>query len=362
MIALLGREQHSVCGVRDYCEHLAVALAHRGVPLTLQHIAWPRRTWLRAFYDLLARPGGWRDERVLLQYTALSWSRFGVPLPFVVVALLLRLCGADLTVIFHDSLPHPGSLLRTRIRRRGQVAAMRTAYRIAARSVLTIPLRSAWWLPNVKKAVTIPVGSNVAPSEWLGPAGRLPPMEPVVAVFSVTPGKGAAHELHHIAQSIDIARASIAGVRVVFFGGGTGEIAKLIASRMTGVPTEILGIIAPDRAHDVMLKARAALFVRGPITGGRTTAIAAIAAGTPLVGYAGNETGHPVTEAGVRLVSEGRAELLGKELTEVLCNNELWTELHRRSRAAVVSHFSWRAIANSLLEALEPSVAIRQRP
>jgi hypothetical protein len=60
----------------------------------------------------------------------------------------------------------------------------------------------------------------------------------------------------------------------------------------------------------------------------------------------------PITEAGVRLVPNGRSDLLGLALGEVLMNAALWNELHQRNLLAMERDFSWSAIAGRLLDAL----------
>jgi len=298
-----------------------------------------------------SRKPGWAGVRVLLQYTAFSWSRSGLPLPFVLTALLLRGRGARLAVVYHDSLPHEGSSPVARLRKAAQGAVMRWAYRLSDLAVLTVPLASVSWLPDRRRAVTIPVGSNVGP---LDSSSRTPSRrseEPIVAVFGVTGGH-ARPEATLVAEALAPARNSMPGLRLVFFGSGTREAEPTIREFLGGIPTEVLGVLAPDGAQEVLERARALLFVRGAVAGGRTTAVAAIAAGTPLVGFAGPTTGSPITEAGVYLVPYGRTDLLGEALREVLCDAALWNDLHERNLAAMAQHFSWAAIATRLLEAL----------
>lgn len=239
-----------------------------------------------------------------------------------------------------------------RLRTAAQVFVMRVTYRLSDLAILTVPLDVAFWLPDRRKAMTIPVGSNVAPLDSIPRTKRGRSEEPIVAVFGVTGGAHAATEVAQIAQAVGLARTSIPRIRVVLFGTGTTEAEPEIRRLLGGVPTEVLGVIEPEVAQEVLETAHATLFVRGAVASGRTTAVAGIAAGTPVVGFSGPLTGLPITEAGVRLVPSGRADLLGLALGEVLANATLWDELHQRNVEAMKRHFSWAAIAGRLLDVL----------
>jgi glycosyltransferase involved in cell wall biosynthesis len=352
LIALLGREAGPADGVRDYCRLLGQALELRGFRLELIHTPWAKLGWPRAFWWVWSRKPRWAGARVLLQYTAFSWSRSGLPLPFALTALLLRMRGAKLAVVYHDSLPHGARSIVGRLRTAAQVFAMRVTYRLSDLAVLTVPLDVASWLPDRRKAVTIPVGSNVAPLDSPPRRPRGSSDDPVVAVFGIDGGAHAATEVAQIAHAVGLARASSPRIRVVLFGTGTTEAEREIRTLLGGVPTDVLGVLEPQAAQEVLETAHATLFVRGAVASGRTTAVAAIAAGTPVVGFSGPVTGSPITEAGVRLVPGGRADLLGLALGEVLANAALWDELHRRNLEAMQRHFSWPAIAGRLLDLL----------
>lgn len=107
-----------------------------------------------------------------------------------------------------------------------------------------------------------------------------------------------------------------------------------------------------DLEGPVNLGADALLFVRGHISGRRSSAIAGIACGLPVVAYEGVETGFPITEAGVWLAPQGDLEALSEGLCRVLTDESLWQALHQRSVQAYRRYFSWDAIANQFLKVL----------
>jgi len=352
VIALLGREAGSTDGVRDYCRLLGQAFELRGRRLELIHTPWASIGWPRTYWWAWTRRPRWAGTRVILQYTAFSWSRSGLPLPIAVIALLLRLRGARLAIVYHDPLPYGSPSIIGRLRTAVQTFVMRTTYRLSDVAVLTVPLEAVFWLPDRQKAVTIPVGSNVAPINSTGRGAHGASRQAMVAVFGVHRGAHAAIELRQIAEAVNIAKKRQPCLRVRFFGGGTMEAEAQIRTLLDDVPTEVLGILEPQAAQRTLEAARATLFVRGPVASGRTTAVAGIAAGTPVVGFSGAVTGPPITAAGVRLVPDGRADLLGLALAEVLENDTLWNELHQRNLEAIKEHFSWPAIAGHLLNVL----------
>ena len=87
------------------------------------------------------------------------------------------------------------------------------------------------------------------------------------------------------------------------------------------------------------------LFVREPISTRRSSAIAGISCGLPVIAYRGPHTVAPITEAGVALVSKDRPEELGVALIRVLTDGSYRASLAQRSRAAYAKEFAWDVIA-----------------
>ena len=101
------------------------------------------------------------------------------------------------------------------------------------------------------------------------------------------------------------------------------------------------------------------LFVRGPISTRRSSAIAGIACGLPVIAYSGSETGPPMTDAGVVVVpfvqdESSRQNQLNVSLVRVLSDPAYRASLHENSRRAYEEHFSWRSIASGVAKLLEP--------
>ena len=88
-VALLGRQDEPTDGVRDYCELLSQAFARRGMQMEIVALRWDVDGWRKALGTLWKASRGWSGRIILLQYTALMWSRRGFP-----VGALAALAGA----------------------------------------------------------------------------------------------------------------------------------------------------------------------------------------------------------------------------------------------------------------------------
>jgi glycosyltransferase involved in cell wall biosynthesis len=348
---VLGRESGEVDGIADYCRLLADALRAEGDEMAIVHVGWPERGWWRALRRL-AHLRAWRNERVLLQYTAYSWSRSGVPLPLLFVMRWLRAKGARVGIVYHDAAPHEGAGLIGGLRAWSQRMVMRRSAAKADPAILTIPIGAASWLPHGANAVTIPVGSNVVAADY-APPERATPRSNTVAVFGVTGGPSGLRELDDIAAAIGPLPGRVPDLRVAFFGSGTGSSEPEIRGRLPFATVDVHGVVPAATAHAILQGARAALFVRGPVTSGRTTAVAAIVAGTPVVGYRSHLAGPPIDDAGVLLVPWRRPGELAGALECLVTDESLWLSLHHRAHASTLAHFGWSAIARAYLHAFE---------
>ncbi len=121
----------------------------------------------------------------------------------------------------------------------------------------------------------------------------------------------------------------------------------------TDVDVSVLGLLPAEEVARILARSDVLLFVRGHLSGRRGSGIAGIACGLPIVGYAGPETGFPITAAGVELVSQGDREALAVALGRVLSDEGLRQELRQRSLQAQATYFSWNKIAELYATVLE---------
>jgi glycosyltransferase involved in cell wall biosynthesis len=347
-IALLGRRDQPTDALRDYCHWLAGALNRRGILMEITEVSWESKGFPAALVQLWHKCKGWQGRWVLVQYTALGWSRRGFPLGFLWVLRVLRCNGARCVVVFHDALPYGGTRWIDQMRRACQLWVMRRAYQWAERSILTIPLDHAGWLPpQPTKAAFILIGANLQPVATNGAGTRVATATKTVAVFGITGEPATLSEVRDIGYALKRARSKLGELRLVAVGRGSSEAEPALRRELhgSGVEAVVLGLLPPDEIAKTLAHADVLLFVRGGVSSRRGSALAGIACGLPIVGYAGPETGFPITEAGLALVPMGDRDALAVALERVLGDDHLRQDLRRRSLRAYADYFSWERIA-----------------
>jgi glycosyltransferase involved in cell wall biosynthesis len=353
--SLLGKRDSPTDAVEDYCRLLGAALKERGCDFTLARVSWDEVGWAGALGELWRNSPDWKGSWVLAQYTALMWSRRGFPLLFLLVPGVLKLRKTRIAVVFHDPQPYGGKRFVDRARRVCQWVVMRWAYGLSDATVLTVPLEEAGWLPKRRtKATFIPIGANVPVSATDRRLSRNGHEAKIITVFGITDAGNIHKEIADIALAAKRASEQVGRVRLVTLGRGSAESAERLRQALGGsrVEFDALGILAAAEVSQVLADADVSLFVRGPISTQRGSAIASIANAVPLVSYANPTLPVPLAEAGVLGVPYPQGEELAQATTRVLTDRQLWCELHERSRLAHAKYFSWEAVASRFLEVL----------
>jgi glycosyltransferase involved in cell wall biosynthesis len=352
-VALLGRVDSPTDGIRDYCMFLGEALRRHGIKLSQVRVQWFENGWIRALRQLSTESVEWRGQWVLVQYTALAWSRRGFPWGPLAAVAILRRKGARVAVVFHDTIPFGGAGLYERARTWFQIWVMRRLALHSDRAVSVLPIERMPWaqLDSLRrKFVTIPIGANIPEPDF----GEREPGAPAsdgltLVIFGVTARdpETLLGEVSDIAYAVKRAAKNASHFRLIVLGRGSSESEPLLKKELQnlGIEISVLGLLPADRISGILAAADAMLFVRGYVSGRRGTAIAGIVCGLPVVAYAGSETCFPVTEAGVELAPEGDREALASALTRVMIENDFRQELRRRSIRARTEYFSWSKIA-----------------
>lgn len=357
-MALLGRRDTPTDAVEEYCRFLGIALARHDYEMGIARVPWAECGWIAALAELERDATGWRGATVLLQYTALAWSRRGFPSRVLRVMGLLRAAGARVGVVFHDAEPFAGDRLLDRLRRNEQLRVMRKAIRRAEPAIFTVALdHVSWRTDEFARAKFIPVGANFPEPEI--PSQKLFVNTDVnsgltMAVYGVTGGESGQAEIRHIAESVRFAAEQLRNLRLVVVGRNSEAAEKDFRTALQGAAVDIrvLGVLPSAEIANVLSKADVLFFVRGEISTRRGSAIAGIACGLPVVAFAGAETAPPITEAGLALYSRDKPGDLSRVLLKVLADSEYRASLASRSRAAQQQYFSWSAIAARYAEVL----------
>jgi glycosyltransferase involved in cell wall biosynthesis len=350
VLLVLGARDQPTDGVYDYGHELAKALRARQHEIQVVETEWSREGWVGALLKL--RRTLKDGEEVLLQYTHLAWSRRGFPLMALALGAVLRSRTDRLYLVVHDPLPFPGTRVRDGLRRQAQVLVLKGLARLARAVVVTIPPDSIPWMSNAlrSRAICIPVGPNVGPADAARPSRPASPF--TIAVFGVT--GGAEREMKEIAAVATRVSEAQGEIVLALLGRGSQEAEAPIrhALRNPRVKLCVTGVVSASEISRQLSQADVLLFVRGPVSSRRGTAVTAIAHCLPIAGYHGSETGLPATDAGLALVPEHDVTALADAVIR-LANDSHWRDsLRERSRLAYQEHFCWGRIADRYEEVL----------
>lgn len=355
IIAVLGRADRPTDAVWDYCRLLGEAFKEQGNGCELIRVQWDERGSFRALNDFWRQSADWQGAWVLAQYTALMWSRRGFPLRFLLVLCALKVRKVRTVVVFHDTQPFAGRRFVDKLRRACQRAVMRWGYRLSRASVLTIPLEQVSWLPAVpSKAAFIPVCPTLPVPGAPASSGRNGHETKTITVLGVTDGGDIRKEVADITFAARRAAEHLPRVRLVTVGRGTARSEAEFRQALEGSKVEYhaLGVLPAEEVSQVLATSDVSLFVRGRVSTQRSSAVASIAHGVPLVAYADPRLPAPLAEAGVVGVPYPQGEELAEATVRVLTDSTLWRDLRERSRRAHEKYFSWEAVAGRFLEVL----------
>jgi glycosyltransferase involved in cell wall biosynthesis len=349
VIALLGRKDTPTDAVEEYCKYLADALQPHGVQMEIRRVPWEIHGWKESLHVLEMMATQWKDNWVFLQYTALAWSPRGFPQKVIRVIKILKTAGARVAVVFHDLEPYPGSRIIDSLRRFVQVQTMRKAVALADAAVFTVPPEKLSWTPGIEMARSafIPVGPNLPISTEDSPVLRDSPVL-TIGVFSITGGDPGTSETNAIVDAVRHAAEKIGNLRLSVFGRHAEVREGTLRDGLRAVPVEVSveGVVDPRQVVKRLSECDVLLFVRGNISSRRSSAIAGIACGLPVIAFSGSETAPPITEAGVVLIPPGGQQELNEALVRVLSDSVYRNELSSRSKTAFREHFAWPAVAD----------------
>jgi glycosyltransferase involved in cell wall biosynthesis len=348
-IALLGRGSGAPTdGVEDYCVRLQEALKKKGTLLEVVRVPLAERGWLRSLRWLRKRFAGKDVSVALLQYSALSWSRWGFPAGVLLVVWTLKHCGLKIVAVFHDTQPADGTRLRDRVRRGIQTWVMRQLVRSTSKSVSALPVDCLKWLPAGPvrhKFALIAIGSNMSH----GLRRNLPSARkgsPGIAVFGVDRNR-TIDEAAQIGRIVSSAARDVGPVRLAVFGLGAREAEAALRKSLEGalVTLEVHGILPAEEVCERLLDSSVQIFIRSGISACRGSVVAGICCGLAVVGWEDWDTAYPITEAGLRTAPCGDEATLIKELSSVLIDEAIRVQLTIRSSEAAQQYFSWDSVA-----------------
>jgi glycogen(starch) synthase len=365
-VALLGIRSTPTDGVEDYCVFLAEALARRNITLSPVRVEWRREGWDTALQSLAPRAEEWRGKWVFLQYTALAWSRRGFPFGALKVLKLLRDHGARVGVVFHEPWHQEARFSPARpVRSACQDYVVRQLHKRADLAIFTLPAsRISWLRESDPKAVFIPIGANISEPGTVRQFERIERDRKTISVFCFSTGSNRQHEIDDIVHCTRMAAKGVGRIRLQILGKGSKEIREEIKTAIADASVEVTasGVVPEQQIAAALSDSDALLFVSGQVSQNRGSALAGVACGLPIVGYAGLAEGTPIAKAGLRLAPYRDRAALARAMGEVISDGSLWKDLHQRSLDAQREFFSWDSIAGLYEDACSRRARSAQNP
>lgn len=365
-VILTGEYPGQPGGVSDYCAVLARALGETGDRVEVWASASAAETisspkvgvhrlpdhfgW-RGLRVLSRASAGWPEgTRVLVQYVPHVFGAKGMNVAFVFWLWRQRRRSA-IWVMFHEVayplIPHQP--IRHRVLAQVQRAMARVLVRAAARVFVSIP---AW------RDFLIGIGAPATEGVWLPIPSNLPTAvdAPQVAAFRRELAIGAGHLLvGHFGTYGPLITPLLEGVVaqvlahdpaaiVLLLGKGSDDFAAELRGRYPAWAQRVQGsgrmeadaVAGRIAACDLMVQPYA-----DGISSRRTTAMAALALGVPIVSNAGHLSESIWRESGcVALADRPEAEAFGPLLQAVLSDAGLRGELGKRGKQVYAEHFS----------------------
>ena len=284
--------------VEDYCAFLGQALSRRGIHPNPIHVDSNRLGWTRSLWRLWRESASWQGNWVLFQFTSLAWSRRGFPFGVLFALRILRRRGARVAVVFHETVARQATKLSSiefvELVRTGSFKNC-----MPARNARSLPMRSARFLgfPRNPREQFSSIGANIPEPESLSESA--PPADSTIktiTIFCLTDPRRSLRQFH----CVRFVASAVKKIRVVFLGRGTREATGEIDRPFAGIPAEVvnLGVLPAADVSYNLTRSTVMLCVRGSLFPRRGSAIAGIACGLPIVGYAGPTTTFPITEGG----------------------------------------------------------------
>ncbi len=356
-IALLGRRDEPADGVADYCSFLAQALRPHDIELEIVHVPWAELGWSGAMRWLSRESRSWTGQWVLLQYTAMAWSRHGFPFRVLAVQRILSKNGVKCGVVFHDVILDPLPGIHNRIRRRIQYWIMARLLARATQGISTVDPNALRWHRSASgKLALIPIGANIP--EPSGVKGFTPNGQPkTIGVFCISGGSYRQREVTEILFIVERSKARSPALQLEIFGRGAQESAPLLEGplRKMGVNYRLRGVLPAEEIARTLQSLDVFLCVRGEISPNRGSALAAIACGVPIAAFGRRGRYKELDAAGIEFAPWGSLDSLADAAVRVLTDAALWQELHERNRRAQSEYFSWGTVAGRYAAILHSS-------
>lgn len=357
-VTIVSREfPPAVSGIGDHTDHLARELVARGATVTVVCLGdaeersafdvaaiarWDRRSITSAVEDS-------KPDVIVWQYNPFSIGRRGLASSAGRLARALAAC-APLVLSLHELwFPWGHGGLRGVAWAIVQRLQGRSALKAASRWIVTTESRErALARLDARKVVRIPIGTNIEPGALDARAVLGIPRDAFVVghLGSVGPGR----DLEPVFDAVATLRDEGIDARVLL-AGHTGPLAKPASLNGALMTTGVLAreeLSAALACADVYVHADPV----GPSAGRRTTLVAALAHGLPVVCYRGPDHAAELIDGRNVVVAEREAGSVAGVLRSLATDARARDELGTNARATFDEHFSWRRIGDAFFDTI----------
>ena len=340
----------TVGGIADHTDLLARELATRGHEVTVvcsppadprEHVAVHAviERWDAKGFDAIAHAvGGTRPDAILWQYNPFEIGRRGLAPSAGRLARALA-ATAPLTVYFHELwFPWGRNGLKGLLWAVTQRLQARGVLKAARRWIVTTESRER--ALSDPKATRIPVGTNVEPTGERAAVGG----DFVLAHLGST---GPGRDLRPAYDAIARLRAEGIDARLLL-AGDTGPLdippAILDAVITTGTTAHARDLSPYLAAAHAYLHADPV----GPSAGRRTSIVAALAHGLPVIAYRGPDHASELVDGTNIILVEPDGTALADAVRSLIADPARAREIGEAGRRTFEDHFSWRRIGDAV--------------
>jgi glycosyltransferase involved in cell wall biosynthesis len=298
---------------------------------------------------------------VNLQWVPFLWGKWGVNFALPLTVLRLKQAGYRVVTTVHEPYVAWGG-----VRRFPLALLQRVQLRILISASTKVTVTTRAWEEALRRAhpkragdiVWLPVGSNIPIPSVLPTERRLARQtfgleEGELAIGTFSP-LGSGKRFDFVTAAWRKLKERGVQVALLVIGATADEVQTRFGEIPVGDGVRYTGYLPPEDVSQHLLALDLAL---APFDDGiscrRSSAIAAMAYGVPLVTTRGHLTDPVFEESPIVLIPANDHELFARAVADLAADPGKRDDLSRRTRAFFDQHFTWHIIAKKLLASIQ---------
>jgi glycosyltransferase involved in cell wall biosynthesis len=346
VVSVIAASRGRADGVRDHAQELTRELGRHGCDADVLTVDWRSEGW-RTTHSLAREAQLLRPDLIILHYSHVAWSRRGLPVGLLDFLWRLRRA-SDILLWVHDPGRVDGDSVLQRAGSYAKSVGLNAARHVAEGVVVTVHPSRVYWLG----ACPDNVGYMPSPSN-LPRVFRQPPAQLTLSCFGI----GVTSRAAEICQLFDaaVAVADLVGPLTVRILGDNSLLADSAVAALAdaNVTVDVPGLQSPLQVATLLAASHIFIHLRGFLTTRSGSLAAALAAGLPVVARRGEETGPPLTDAGVLLFRDTDSEGLASAVLALASDVALQDAFSNKNLEISNTFYSWSRAAELVLAALD---------